>query len=118
MSATVIGMGVTTGHRLKRALQAIVLPTVLLLLTTYAVWNTVHGSRGLRAYQQRLQQLQYAKLDLARAESDLASWQRRVDALRDHGLDLDALDERTRAMLNYANPNDIVVMYGQGKKLF
>ncbi len=118
MSATVIGVGAATGHRLKRALQAMVLPTVLLLLTSYAVWNTVHGSRGLRAYQQRLQELQLAKADLGRAESDVTGWQQRVDALRDHGLDLDALDERTRAMLNYSDPTDIVVMYGKDRHLF
>jgi cell division protein FtsB len=118
MSATVIGMRVGSGHRLKRALRALVLPTVLLLLTTYAVWNAVHGSRGLHSFAERQQELKLAQADLARAQADLAAWQQRVDALRDHGLDLDALDERARAMLNYSDPTDIVVMYGKGKHLY
>jgi hypothetical protein len=41
----------------------------------------------------------------------------------DHGLhtsrlDPDTLDQQARAMLNLADPNDVVVMYGPGKKLF
>jgi hypothetical protein len=38
--------------------------------------------------------------------------------LRTGRLDPDALDERARAMLNLSNPNDIILLYGNGKKLF
>jgi hypothetical protein len=38
--------------------------------------------------------------------------------LRTQRLDPDTLDERARAMLNLADPNDVVVMYGSGKRLF
>jgi cell division protein FtsB len=45
-------------------------------------------------------------------------WERRVAGLRNTRLDPDTLDERARAMLNLADPSDVVVMYPQGKKLF
>jgi cell division protein FtsB len=41
-----------------------------------------------------------------------------VSGLRDHALDADTLDERARAMLNLADPNDIVVPYGPNNRLY
>ena len=76
------------------------------------------SERGLRAYASRLEDLKAAQADLARAEGDLAIWERRVAGLRPNHLDPDALDERSRAMLNLSDPADVVVPYGQGKRLY
>jgi len=38
--------------------------------------------------------------------------------LRSRHLDADMLDERSRAMLNLANPNDIIVSYGPQDHVF
>ena len=98
--------------------KAAVPPLVFLLLIVYFVWNATQGDRGLRAYSHRLDDLKAAQTDLARAEADLAGWERRVASLRANHLDRDALDERARAMLNLSDPADIVVPYPQGKRLY
>jgi cell division protein FtsB len=91
---------------------------VFLSLVGYFLWQATQGDRGLDALAQRQQDLKAAQAELARAEADLAAWDRRVAALRTSRLDPDALDERARAMLNLSDPNDIIVPYGSGQRLF
>ena len=91
---------------------------IFLGLTAYAGWSATHGDRGLEAMAQRRNQLRLAKADVARAATELETWEHRVASLRNGHLDPDALDERARAMLNLAAPGDVVVMYDAGKKLF
>jgi hypothetical protein len=56
--------------------------------------------------------------DLAQAQAERDSWERRVAGLRANHIDPDSLDERARAMLNLADPADIVVPYAAKDKLF
>jgi cell division protein FtsB len=106
------------GRTLKRQAKAAVAPSVFLLLVAYFLWNATQGDRGLRAYAERQEDLKAAKGELARTESDLQVWERRVAGLRRSRLDQDALDERARAMLNLSHPEDVIVPYGQGQRLF
>ena len=48
--------------------------------------------------------------ELARLKIERAQWQHRVSLLRSDRLDPDMLDERARAVLDYAHPNDLVLM--------
>ena len=106
------------GHEIRRRTKSAVPPFIFLLLVAYFVWNATQGDRGLRAYAGRLEDLKVAQADLIRAETDLAGWERRVTGLRANQLDPDALDERARAMLNLSDPAEVVVPYGQGKRLY
>jgi cell division protein FtsB len=103
---------------LKRRARAAVPPLIFLSLVAYFLWSATQGERGLRASLQRQQDLAAARAELVRAEGDLAAWERRVASLRTSRLDRDALDERSRAMLNLSDPGDIVVPYGNGEKLY
>ena len=106
------------GREIRRRAKAGIPPLVFLLLIAYFVWNVTQGDRGLRAYATRQQDLRAAQADLIRAETELSIWERRVAGLRSQHLDPDALDERARAMLNLSDPSDVVVPYGQGKRLY
>jgi cell division protein FtsB len=53
---------------------------------------------------------------VARAERDV--WEKRVSGLRARHLDPDTLNERARAMLNLAEPTDVIVKLGPQGKLF
>ena len=106
------------GRFIRRKLAAATAPFVFLCLAGYFVWNGTQGDRGLNALAQRQDDLKGAQAQLARAETDLAIWERRVSGLRSSRLDRDALDERARAMLNLSDPADVVVPYAQGQKLF
>ncbi|HTW26089.1 MAG TPA: septum formation initiator family protein [Acetobacteraceae bacterium] len=108
----------TVGRWIRRKVKAAIPPVIFLSLVAYFGWNATQGDRGLNAYAQRLQQYSLAQSEQARAEAEQAVWERRVASLRTSHLDTDALDERVRAMLNLADPNDIVVPYGEGKRLF
>ncbi len=106
------------GRRIKHALRATVAPTIFLTLVAYFGWNATQGERGLQAYALRQGQLQTVQTDLKRVELERDTMERRVAGLRTLRLDPDTLDERARAMLNLADPNDLVVMYGPGKRLY
>ncbi len=105
-------------REIRRRVKSAVPPFVFMLLIAYFVWNATQGDRGLRAYAGRVEDLKAAQADLARADAELASWERRVSSLRANRLDPDALDERARSMLNLSDPGDVVIFYGQGKRLY
>jgi cell division protein FtsB len=109
---------VSIGRGIRLWIKAAVPPSVFLLLVVYFVWNATQGDRGLREYSHRLDDLKAAQADLARSEAELAGWERRVAGMRASRLDSDALDERSRAMLNLSDPADVVVPYGSGKRLY
>jgi cell division protein FtsB len=106
------------GRELKRRSKAALAPVVFLSLVAYFGWNATHGDRGLVAYARRLELLKAAETDLAHAEGDRAMWERRVAGLRNNHLDRDSLDERARAMLNLADPSDLIVPYPAKDRLF
>ena len=106
------------GREIKRRVKSAVPSVVLLAVAEYFGWSATQGDRGLQAYARQQDQLRLAQAELGRTNGEVEIWDRRVAALRSSRLDPDALDERARAMLNLADPAEIVVMYGQGKKLF
>jgi cell division protein FtsB len=110
--------GMSVMRAVRRKVKAAAPPFVFLALVGYFGWNATQGDLGLKAYKQRQEDLASAQAGLAREEAEVVSWERRVRSLEPSHLDTDALDERSRAMLNLANPGDIVVPYSQAEKLF
>ncbi len=106
------------GRSLQNGLRAMILPAIFMSLVAYFLWNATQGDRGLQAYALRQEQLRSVRADLAKAQAEQAGWERRVSELRSQRLDPDMLDERARAMLNLADPADVVMPYGPGKRLF
>ena len=103
---------------IKRRTRAAIPPLVFLSVAAYFMWQAQQGGRGLNSDLQRREDLRLAQAELARANADLATWERRVQSLRTSRLDPDALDERSRAMLNISEPGDIIIPYAQGQRLF
>lgn len=106
------------GRTLKRKAIAALPSLFFLSLTGYFLWSATQGARGLNAFATREEGLAAAKAQLVRAKAEEKLWERKVSGLRADHLDLDALDERSRAMLGLSRPNEIVVPYGEGKRLF
>lgn len=109
-------MGVMQG--LRRLANAAVAPTIFLALVGYFGWNATQGDRGLQAYAMRQEQLKQVQAELGRVTAEKDGWERRVAGLRTQRLDPDTLDERARSMLNVADPADLVMPYGPGRRLF
>ena len=108
----------SAGRTLKRKLRGMIAPLIFLSLVGYFGWNAAQGDHGLKAEAQRQDLLRLAKADLAKADTDRDAWERRVAGLRNNHLNPDTLDERARAMLNLADPTDIMVLYSPKEKLF
>ena len=105
-------------REVKRKVRAAVPPMLFLSLVAYFGWNAIQGDRGLMASAQRQEVLRARQQELARAETDRDTWERRVAALRGNRIDRDMLDERAREMLNRANPDDVIVLFGPRDRLF
>ncbi|GAB4230862.1 MAG: septum formation initiator family protein [Methyloligellaceae bacterium] len=91
-------------------LRAAVIPALCLALSGYFAYHLVNGDHGLESrkrVQARIAALQ-GELDGLRAVR--AKLERDVSLLRAEHLDPDMLDERARAVLNYAHPHDIVIL--------
>jgi cell division protein FtsB len=108
----------TFGRELKRRLKAAVAPLIFLSVVGYFGWNAMQGHHGLVAYAQRQELLAQAQADQAKAQAEKDAWTRRVAGLRASHLDPDTLDERARAMLNLADPTDVIVPYTAADRLF
>jgi cell division protein FtsB len=106
------------GRELKRRGRIMIAPTIFLAITAYFGWNATQGDRGLVAYAQRQDLLRQVVADQNAAKAERDAWETRVSGLRARHLDPDTLDERARAMLNLADPNDVIVKLGAQEKLF
>ena len=102
----------------KKRVKAAVPSVVLLAVAGYFGWSATQGDHGLQAYAGKRDQLRLAQVELSHVNAEVEMWERRVAGLRSSRLDSDTLEERARAMLNLADPSEVVVMYGPGKKLF
>src|SRR6202049_2010667 len=96
--------------RLRSVLAALGLYAGAALLIGYFGVNAYTGARGLKANQDLAQQTSGLVAALAALKLERARWEHRVSLLRSGGLDPDLLDERARAMLDYAHPHDVVMM--------
>ncbi len=95
---------------IRRLLRQVAMPVLGIALLTYAAYHAIEGDRGLFAWialNQRLNEAQALADAVAVQKQEL---QNRVYRLSSASLDPDLLDERVRAMLDYARPDEVVIM--------
>jgi cell division protein FtsB len=102
--------GMVTRRRLRTILNAFALYTLAALLIGYFGVNAYNGDRGLKAKEDIDRQMAALTADLARLQAEQAQWERRIALLKSDDLDPDMLDERARALLDYADPHDLTLM--------
>ncbi len=103
-----------TRKRLRSILTTLGLYVTAALLIGYFGVNAYSGNHGLKAKEDLDQQIGTLSADLDRLKRERAQWERRVALLRADRLDPDMLDERARALLDYAAPNDLTLMITRG----
>ena len=81
----------------------------------YFIYHAVQGDRGILAWLRVNQQLEAAQVELARSGTDRAALEQRVALLNNSSLDLDMLEERARIMLNFSDPDDVVIFLPSNK---
>lgn len=105
-------------RHIRRFFRLVIPPTVFLGLTAYFCWNALQGDHGMRAYEARLGLKRKAIASQKAAEDDYILWQQRINSLSERALDADLLDERSRAMLNLTEKNELVIPYGKNDRLY
>jgi cell division protein FtsB len=99
-----------TRHRLRSFLHALALYVIATLLIGYFAVNAYTGEHGLIAKQDLDQEIGQLTRQLEAVKAERAIWERRVSLLKSDNIDPDLLDERARALLDYAAPHDLVLM--------
>ncbi len=99
-----------TRKRLRSILNALGLYVMAALLIGYFGVNAYNGNHGLKAKEDIDRQMVTLSTELARLQSERTQWERRIDLLKADDIDPDMLDERARALLDYVDQNDLVMM--------
>jgi cell division protein FtsB len=102
-----------TRNRFRAVLNALALYTIAALVIGYFGVNAYSGNHGLRAKQDLDQQIEQLGAELSSLRAERANWERRVVLLKPDSIDPDMLDERARALLNYADPRDLTLRLKQ-----
>jgi len=99
-----------TRPRLRSFFTALGLYVLAALLIGYFGVNAYSGDHGLRAREELDRKIGdlTRQIDEATAERDL--WERRVRLLKSDRVDPDMLDERARALLNYVDARDLILI--------
>jgi cell division protein FtsB len=98
-----------TRKRFRAVLNALALYTIAALVIGYFGVNAYSGNRGLRAQQDLDQQIAQLSRELAALKAERGTWERRVSLLKPESIDPDMLDERARALLDYADPRELIL---------
>jgi cell division protein FtsB len=96
--------------RKSRLIQNLSLYLAAALLLIYFGYHAYQGDNGLKAQRSYAEQVVALEKELAVMKAARAKLEHRVSLLKAENLDPDMLDERARAVLNYAHPHDIVIL--------
>jgi cell division protein FtsB len=99
-------------HRRLKSLAAQLLGACV---AGYFIYHAVQGDRGILAWLRVNQQLEAAQEELVTSAADRAALEQRVALLSNPSLDRDMLEERARIMLNFSDPDDIVIFLPSNK---
>jgi cell division protein FtsB len=99
-----------TRKRLRSILNALCLYIMAALLIGYFGVNAYSGNRGLKAKEDIDRQMARLSTELGVLRRERAQWQHRIDLLEPDNLDPDLLDERARALLDYVDPRDLIML--------
>jgi len=76
----------------------------------YFAFYLVHGDMGYFAMRGAENKLEQVKTDYNKIKKERILLENRVKRLRPESLDLDMLDERSRAVLGFVKPDEIIIV--------
>ena len=97
-------------HEMRRRARFLVGPLLGAALTSYFVYHTIEGDRGLRAWREITQQLRVANDALATVDAERDALAHKVAGLDPSHVDPDLLDQQIRQNLDLVAPNEIIIM--------
>lgn len=75
----------------------------------YFVYHAINGDRGFVALSRLQGEIQEARGVLDQVQDQRMQMEQRAWLLRPENLDPDMLDERARAVLDFSNPDDLII---------
>jgi cell division protein FtsB len=97
-------------HEMRRRVRFFVGPLLGAALTSYFVYHTIEGERGLRAWREITQQLRAANDQFATVAAERDALAHKVGGLDPAHVDPDLLDQQIRTTLELVAPNEVVIM--------
>ena len=85
-------------------------PIIGALLLAYFSYHMVQGQQGVLSLLQLQTKVEKAETLYASLSDERRELEARVALLRPDNLDPDMIEERARVMLNFAHPNEIVIL--------
>jgi cell division protein FtsB len=98
--------------RLKRpsVVRALAITAVLAGFQAYLGYSALHGQFGTESNARMLVEIDDLEVQSAVIQAEIDAYRHRVKLFDAASLDPDILTERARALLNMAQPDDVVVM--------
>ncbi|MGE0108646.1 MAG: septum formation initiator family protein [Bdellovibrionales bacterium] len=81
-----------------------------LLIVGYLFYHTIKGERGWFTMLRLQREVEQAESTLDHLQKERVSLEAQTQRLKEESLDPDLLDEKSRELLNYSKPNEIVIM--------
>jgi cell division protein FtsB len=96
-------------YEIRKRARAGAIPILGLLAISYFSYHLVEGNRGLFAYLKLQHEIQKAEGEYHITLQERRRLEKRVRLLSQENLDLDMLEERARAVLGLAHPDELVI---------
>ncbi len=99
-------MALPTGKRLRGLVGSV----LMACLVGYFLYHAVQGERGIVSMLQLQNKVKEAQEHLSQVRDNREQLERNVKLLRTDTPDKDMLEEQSRKQLNYARPNEVIVI--------
>lgn len=93
-----------------RRIQRILLSMVGAAIVGYFLYYTIQGDRGWFAMLRLQREVEATEATLMQIQKERDELQHRTSLLRSDSLDPDLLDEKSRQLLNYSRPDEVIVI--------
>lgn len=100
----------------SRHVRGLLGPLLAFLCVAYFIYHSIQGERGLLSMFRTKQKLDIVRQEFNLLQSQKEALERRVYLLRPDSLDLDMLEERARAVLNFARLDEVIIFEEKPKQ--
>lgn len=94
---------------LRSRLGRAIVPVMCLCIMAYFAWHAIHGDKGYLKLVELREERTTLDMKVRSARNIRADLERDVALLRPESLDPDLLDERARAALGFAHPDELTI---------
>jgi cell division protein FtsB len=97
---------------MNERLRHIVFPVVIVAMMVYFTYHIFQGQRGVLAWIRLDKKLKEQEITLNALTKEKEYLEKEAYLLRPDSLDIDLLEEKSRQVLNFAHPDEVVVQVG------